>query len=395
MKPIETYLRFSYLEALLTSLVVGFAENYFAAFSLQQGNSALQSGLLISCPLIFAAGLQFFVQSRLRTKGLSAFVNQALVIQSLALLGLAFVSLMQSTFSFFYLLFFYSIYWFGHFSIQPAWNRWISEIIPFENGQLYFSIRTRISQVGIVAGLIAGGFLLNLNVFNIQPTYLFLSLFLFCFLLKLGVIYMFKKHPTQTRPLYLKENHIIQLWNKNKFFLTRYGFFQTTIFISAPFVAGYLLVQRQLNYLDFMIVMSGLFLGKILTTYLINQTKKTIDPHKILFYGGLLAAPLPILWPFCRGVGDMFWVHVLSGIGWAGWEVGISLSFFKKTHPEHKIEMISLYNYVGILTQVLGTLIGAMIFKSLFKENFHSLFYVAGIIRLIGIFGLQKSSLQI
>ena len=89
IKQIQGPLWFSYTEAFLTSLVVGLAESYFAAYSIHHGLSVLQSGLLISLPLIIAAFMQFFLQSKMATANLSYFVQRALVIQATALVGLA------------------------------------------------------------------------------------------------------------------------------------------------------------------------------------------------------------------------------------------------------------------------------------------------------------------
>jgi len=386
---------FSYVEAVLTSLVVGFAENYFAAFALQQGLTPIESGLLTSLPLIFAAVMQFIMQTRLKQIGLSFFVKRALFIQSLSLLGLCFLSLVKTQYAFSFLFFFYAIYWLGHFSIQPAWNRWISDIIPFEQGQSYFSVRTRLSQIGILLGLFGGGALLHLNVFAISIEYLFLFLFLSCFVLKIAIIQLFRKHPAQNQPLFLNIDHIKNLWLKNINFFKSYALFNATLYLSAPFVAGYLLSVKGLSYLEFMYVMSGLFIGKVFMTYYLNHNSKQFEPHKILLYGGILAAPLPALWPFCTSVTLMFLVHFLSGLGWACWEVGMSLNFFKKIDQSKKIEVVSLYNYIGVLTQVLGTIVGALLFKHVLKSNFDILFIVAGIIRLMAVLGLRKPRLQV
>ena len=386
---------FSYVEAVLTSLVVGFAENYFAAFALQQGLSAIESGLLTSLPLIFAALLQFIMQTQIKQIGLSYFVKRALFIQSLSLLGLCFLALIKTEFAFYFLFFFYGIYWLGHFSIQPAWNRWISDIIPFEQGQSYFSLRTRLSQIGILLGLFGGGALLHLNVLQISVEYLFLILFLSCFVLKVIIVQLFRKHPAQNQPLYLNIDHIKNLWSKNMNFFKNYGLFNATLYLSAPFVAGYLLSVKNLSYLELMYVMSGLFIGKVVMTYYLNHNSKQFDPHRILLYGGIIAAPLPAVWPFCTNVTMMFLVHFVSGIGWAAWEVGMSLNFFKKIDQEKKIEVVSLYNYIGVVTQVVGTIIGAFLFNHVLKSNFDILFIVAGIIRLLAIFGLRKPRLNV
>ena len=393
VRQITGKLWFSYLEALLTSLVVGFAETYFAAFSLQQGNSPLQSGLLVSLPLIFAAVLQFALQTKLKSVSLSYFVSRALLIQSLALLGLGCLALIKTDYSFYALMFFYSIYWLGHFSIQPAWNRWISDIIPLEQGQSYFSLRTRLSQVGIISGLFGGGALLHLNVLNVSENFLFFWLFIGCFALKILIVQLFKRHPTHDQPLFLDIHHFKSLFRQNRGFFKRYGMFNASLFISAPFVTAYLLSIRNIGYLNFMIITGSLFVGKVMITYYLKHSKKQFDPHQMLVVGGLIAAPLPMLWPICQSVPSMMLLQLVSGIGWAFWEMGLSLYFFSRIQGEKKIEVVSLYNYIGVMTQVIGTVFGALIFSQLLGRNFDILFIVAGVVRFIAILGLRKPRL--
>lgn len=393
LKLITGKLWFSYVEALLTSLVVGFAESYFAAFSLHLGCTPLQSGLLVSLPLIFAAILQFALQTKVKRVGLTYFVKRALVIQSLALLGLGCLSLADSPTPFYYLMFYYSIYWLGHFSIQPAWNRWISDIIPADQGQSYFSLRTRLSQIGIIAGLFGGGAMLHMNVLNIPEQYLFFGLFMACFALKISIVQLFKKHPPYNLPLFLDLKHFRNLFTQNIDFFKRYATFNISIFISAPFVSAYLLSIRNVSYLSFMWIMASLFAGKVLSTYLLKHSSRQYDPHQMLIWGGMLAAPLPMFWPVCTTVPSMMFLHFLSGVGWAGWEMGLSLYFFSRIQGEKKIEVVSLYNYVGVITQVIGTVLGAILFRNLLKENFDALFVVSGIVRFLAVLGMRKPRL--
>ncbi|AZZ36593.1 hypothetical protein CIK05_07255 [Bdellovibrio sp. qaytius] len=393
LKLITGKLWFSYVEALLTSLVVGFAESYFAAFSLHVGCTPLQSGLLVSVPLIFAALLQFVIQTKVKKVGLSYFVKRALFIQSLALLGLACLSLAEVPMPFYYLMFYFSIYWLGHFSIQPAWNRWISDIIPADQGQSYFSLRTRLSQVGIIAGLLGGGAMLHMNALNIPEEYLFFGLFMSCFTLKVLVIQLFKKHPAYNTPLFLDLKHFKSLFSQNLGFFKRYATFNMSIFISAPFVSAYLLSIRNVGYLSFMAIMTCMFAGKVLSTYVLKHSQRQIDPHQLLIWGGMLAAPLPMLWPVCTTVTSMAILQFFSGVGWAGWEMGLSLYFFSRIKGEKKIEVVSLYNYVGVITQVIGTVLGAVMFSHLLKSNFDTLFVVSGIVRFIAVLGMRKPRL--
>ena len=387
-------MKMSYWEAFITSFVVGFAESYFAPFSLHMGGSALESGILLSLPLIFAGGAQFILQPYFHYLSVAQFVQRAVLLQSFSLLGLAAVSQMTFTNYFPLLLFLFSLYWLGHFALQPAWNRWISEILPVEQGQNYFSLRVRLNQIGIIAGLIFGGLTLHLNIIHIETSKLFLSLFLFSFFCKILTYHFFSKHQSITISLNLsKQKMKLSLIQFSSFFKS-YGGFNFTVYLSSTFVAAYLLSVRHLNYLDFMWIMIGLFIGKMATTFLIEKKYINMEPTKLMFIGGFFAAPLPGLWPFIYDVRLMFVLHLISGMAWAAWEVGLSLCFLKNLPAESKMETISVYNYIGVTTQVLGTLCGALIVRYVFNSNYDYLFIFAGLIRWIGVLPLRKNTLS-
>ena len=387
-------IRFSYYEAFITSFVVGLSENYFAAYAVQSGHSTLISGLLISVPLVLAALIQFYVLPYVKSMSVSNFVKNAVLIQSMPLIILAILSILNFKAGFVLLLILYSIYWLGHFSIQPVWNRWIFEIVPAEHGQIYFSVRTRLNQIGIIAGLIIGGLTLHLNVIDVSINNLYFGLFIFSFICKLMTYFLFSRHQSTQIPIGVDREKMYLFFKKFKPFFKSYSLFHFSVYLSAPFVAGYLLNERHLNYFEFMIVMLGLFVGKILMSMWLHRRTSEIDPTKLMFYGGLFAAPLPAFWPLCTTHWQMMMLHVISGIAWASWEVGLALCFFKNVTADQKIEIISLYNYIGITSQVLGTCFGALLVNFIFTSNYNSIFIVAGIVRLICVLPLRRNKLS-
>jgi len=389
----------------LNSFVVGLAENFFTAFALQQGASSLQTGLLISLPLIFAALGQYMTLSQNQisrfthpNQSVSSLVGRSTMVQATALVALSLWSWSEfkpdNTSSFMTLLVLFGIYWYGHFVIQPAWNRWISEFVPTLVSQRFFSARTWLNQVGIISGLLVGGFGLHLNYFEIPISALFAGLFLFGFFCKLGVYFFFSQHQRSASPVQLSVARLKAAYFHHQKFFNSYIVFHFAVYLSAPFVAGYLLNEKGLRYLEFTSVMIALFVGKIVTSIWLRSLKSQYDPVKLMFIGGAIAAPLPIFWPVNDTVHFMVVVHFISGMAWAAWEVGLSLCFFKNISPDQKTETVSVYNYLGIFTQVVGTLTGALLVALFFKNNFEWIFYVAGVARFLAVLPLRKNGLS-
>lgn len=377
----------SLYEAFFTSLVVGVAETYFIAYALHLGVSVIQSGLLSSLPLLFAGVSPFLLRYVLQRFSNSKWVMMACGIQAtaLALLALigAFADPEHAGVSFYALLILFTLYWFGSFAALPSWNKWISEIIPHERSDKYFSARTRMIQFGGILGLFIGGLNLHLQTLNIPTTLLFILLFLLAYHFKMVAFYFFYKQPKS-------ETHFNLSWTRAKdFFFRHRGFFivyliyNMSLYISSPYVGGYLLSIRGLKYEEFMWVMVSFFAGKVLTTMILDRLKINFTPHQMYFWGALLASPLPAFWPVCRNVFELSLLHFVSGWGWAAWEVGMSLTIFKNIKPDDKVTAVSVYNLIGLPTQVLGTVIGATLLKTYYQNSYGLLFVTAGVARLI------------
>lgn len=383
---LKSYLRFSYYEAFLTSFVIGIAESFFAAFSISKGMNTLESGLLTSLPLIFAAGFNVLLNVYFKPKTLSAHVQDNVLLQILSLVGLSYFAYIQpnSTHTtFIILLVLFSMYWYAFFSSQPVWNTWISEIITVDQSQDYFSLRTRLVQLGIISGLLLGGGLLQFGSDHQESKLIYVLLFSIAALSQVVRYHFFHKHQPSESIVKMSYKKITSLLKRNRIFYTQYSIFNFSLFISAPFIAGYLLRNRNLSYYDFMLVTMALFVGKIITTFITSQSQKDYNPQSLLILGGITAAPLPALWGFCYNLQTMILLQIVSGAAWALWELGISLSFFKNVQKSDKIETITTYHTIGIITQVLGVCIGAMLAKYIFNRNYDQLFIFAGVVRLL------------
>ncbi|MBC7419410.1 MAG: MFS transporter [Bdellovibrio sp.] len=381
----KTY-RLSLCEAFFTSLTVGLGETYFIAYALHLGVSVLESGLLASLPLIFAGVSPFFFRKIFHRFLNSNWVLIACAIQCVSLAALAVLGILGESFlrqPFYPLLIIYSVYWFGNFSALPSWNKWIHELIPNQKSDQYFSQRTRLVQIGVILGLFLGGMALHFDIFNFSVSFLFIILFLITYHFKFISFYLFFKQPASHTYYDLNWDKARKFLKKQKAFFSVYSLFNFSLYLSAPFISGYLLTVRGLDYKDYMWVMASIFGGKILTTMLLERMRKQWTPHQMYFWGGLLAAPLPALWPVCESVLTLSLLQFVSGIGWAAWDVGIALSIFKKINPHEKIEAVTIYNMIGLPTQVLGTIFAACLLKYYYIDDYAKMFVVAGVIRLI------------
>lgn len=394
LKSLRSNLKFSYYEAFLSSFVIGLAESYFAAFAIAKGMNTLQSGLLTTLPLLFAGALNILFNVYFKKKTLSAHVQDNVLFQVFALIGMAYfawTTYIPANIVFVGLLSLYSIYWYSFFSSQPVWNTWITEMVKSDESQDYFALRTRLTQLGVITGLLFGGGLLQLFSDRLGATDIFIIIFTVSAFCKILKYHYYQKHPASESKVQMSYSKIKDIFIRNQIFFKNYSLFNLTLFISAPYVSGYLLESKHLNYFHFMLVTIALYVGKIFTTLFTSLTEKDLNPFTMMLLGGLAAAPLPALWPICNTVETMILLQILSGAAWAFWEMGLALVFFKNIKKEEKIETITLYHTVGITTQVLGAIVGALLVKFIFQHNYNHIFVFAGAIRFAAFLGFFKN----
>lgn len=393
-RSLKSELKYSYFEAFLSSFIVGIAESFFAAFSIEKGMSTIQSGLLLSLPPILAVVINLIFNFYSQKMVVSHQVKRNVLLQAFSITGLIIFSMaisQHSSFSFWGLLGLYSIYWFGYFSSLPAWNLWISELLHADRGHDYFTLRTRMIQIGTISGLITGGAILQWKSLNWSNSYLFGLLFSTALLGLLLKFYSFNKHSHSSSVVSFSFPKMKKIFQTNRNFFNSYGLFNTSIYLSTNYVTGYLLITRQIDYFHFMLITACSFAGKISTTYILNLQKTAPRPIRLMTLGGLLAAPLPLLWPYCPHVEAMYILNFTSGALWSLWEIGLALIFFKDIPAREKIETVTLYNIVGISTQMIGTCVGALFIKYVFNSDYTYVFLFAGIMRFLCVLPFQKN----
>src|SRR5208337_2909956 len=129
------------------SVMVGIGETYLPAFALAVGVGQVAAGLLASVPPLAGAVLQ-----------LASPVAGAIPTPLIFLVA--------------------TLYWGSGMGTGPAWNTWVGTLVPSRLRAGYFSRRTRITQIGVLGGLLLGGAVLQVGTEMGQRLHAFAVLFL-------------------------------------------------------------------------------------------------------------------------------------------------------------------------------------------------------------------------
>lgn len=363
----EKSLRLSLVEAFLCSLMIGAGETYLPAYSLSIGMGEIFAGILVSMPIVSGAVLQLITPRGLqRVQSHKHWVVASSLLQALMFLPLIYFSATRAP-DFWTLFLILSLYWGSGFSSGLGWNYWMGRLVQVEDCHRFFSKRARISQFGILIGLLGGGVALH-NKVEIGPfSSMFTLLFIFAGSSRLISSFLLSSHYydpqwKQEPRLGFRDSWKVFWLNKEKrqffFFLAP---FQAAVFISSPFVTPYFLAQVKLDYGSYMTAIGLLFVGKILASFLIERYKGQVSSFRLLMFGAGAIVPLPAFWVLSTQPYFIFVLQVLNGLSWACVEVGLSLIFFKDIKQEEKVPVLTVYNLLNSIAIILGTALGAKI----------------------------------
>lgn len=392
----EKSLRLSLFDAFLCSLMIGAGETYLPAYALSIGMGEIFAGILSTLPIVSGAFLQLITPRGLqRIRSHKNWVVASATLQALTFIPLIYFSATKAP-NFWMLFLILSLYWGSGFAAGPAWNYWMGRLVQVEEGSRYFAKRARVSQVGILLGLIGGGVALHNNVELGPFSSVFTMLFVFAFACRLLSSFIlssqyFDPDWNKQPKLGFRDSWKVFWANKSKrqffFYLAP---FQAAVFVSSPFVTPYMLAQVRMDYGAYMTAIGVLFVGKILTLVLIDRYRQHASGFSLLVLGAGSIVPLPALWAISSEMYFIFFLQLLSGMAWAFVEVGLSLIFFKDIKHEEKVPMLTVYNLLNSLAIIFGTYIGGKVLWALGEKvsSYYVVFVLGSVTRACGFYPL-------
>ncbi len=385
-------IRLSLIDAFLYSLMMGAGESYLPAYSFESGLGEVAVGILASLPMLSGAILQMFSGHGLKWVG----SHKTWVVITTSLQGFSFLPLIILAYthvsSFWSLFFVYTIYWASGYAAAPAWNYWMNWILKDENTTAYLNLRMRVSQVGILLGLVGGGLLLKLGAEIASFHHLFGLLFSFaCVCRFLSSFTLSRKHfdSQWLGPGMSLSVSPRKMWaslpDSLKSFLLKMIPFQVGLFLSGPYVAPFLIAKRQFSYFEFMLSVTVFFSGKFAFSLLLPRLRKNQSNQRLFLGGAFLVSFLPIFWPFAHNLSEVLVLQTISGLAWAAFELSLQKIFFVKLKSDERVPFLSVYNLFVAFGIWFGGLLGGVFLKSLGTNlaTYYSLFVIAAFVRVL------------
>jgi len=353
--------RESLREGFYFSLMVGAGETYVPAYVLALGLSAELSGLITTLPVGVGAILQIlsfrgvrFFNSRKRWVMFCASIQ---AISLLLMAGLPALGLRSPEFLFACA----GLYWTFGFSAGPAWNAWLTSVVPKNEYFHFFAQRGHYTRLGVMLGIVTSGVAL----------YFFHSIWIFTILLSAAAFFRFLsvyslgchfEPPADGSVRKTRSLRFILLWltrAKTTGVITYVFLSSFTIFIAAPFFTPYMLNGLKLGYLEYMGLLVTTFISQIVTYAYLNRFSGQMKIKNMQLIGAIGLIPIPFFWTLSTSYTYLISMQVLGGFFWAHYEFGLSLYLIHKHSVRGRSAILTVNNFFSAGGMILGSLLGA------------------------------------
>lgn len=368
-------LRAIYLDGGAFSVMVGCGETYLAPFVLAVGMGQVEAGFISSLPPLAGAVLQLASPAAVRRfRSHRRWVVLCAGIQAASFVPLVAAALLGRipTFAAFLIA---TVYWGAGMSTGPAWNTWVSTLVPAPIRARYFARRSRLAQAGTVLGLLLGGGLLasgRQGGFEMQA---YATLFLVAGICRfLSTFFLWSQSepvpmPAEFRRVPAREL-VANLRRSHEGKLLGYMLaIQIAVQISAPFFAPYWLEQLHLSYTQYTTLVAVSFGTKILVMPALGGVARRWGGRALLWFGGVGVVPLAALWIVSDAMPWMIFVQMLAGIMWGAWELATFLLVFEAIREEERTSILTTFNLANAVAMVAGSLLGGAILHQMGEQK--------------------------
>jgi MFS family permease len=365
---LESDLRAMTADGVAFSAMVGLGEAYVPAFALAAGLGEVVSGLVATVPMLAGACLQMVTPAAVRHLGsyrrwvvicarLQALSFVPLILGAAAgKVGLPWVGLATVA------------YWGFGMSTSPAWNAWVTSLVPLEIRAGFFARRARAAQAALLGGLVIGGLALQHGRSKGVELPVFAILFgaaMVSRLVSSGCL----AAQSEARGLVASHRSFGSTapWRRLRTagsarVLAYLLGMQATTNIAAPYFTAYMLGPLELSYGGFMGLVAAAFAARVVVLPLLGHFAHRRSARNLLWLGGIGIVPLPVLWLVSHNFYYLLALQLFGGVAWGAIELATTLSFFEGIGESDRTSVLSVFNLVNAVAIAIGALAGAQLF---------------------------------
>jgi hypothetical protein len=327
-------LRAMMADGVFFSAMVGMGETCLPAFALAAGLGEVVTGLVATVPMLAGAVFQLVTPMAVRRLGsYRRWVVWCARLQALSFAPLALGAALDRV-SLAWVAAAAVAYWSFGMATGPAWNAWVTSLLPQGMRATFLARRARASQAALLVALLAAGLALEAGRRRGVALGVFALLFAAAMLSRL-VSSAFLARQSEAPGLATGHralgpralaSHVRSADSRHVlFYLVSLN---AVTHVAAPYFTPYMLGPLGLSYGQFMALTATSFVARLAIFPLIGRVAQRRGARVVLLWGGLGVVPLPLLWLVSHDFRYLLCVQALSGAAWASLEFATMLSFF-------------------------------------------------------------------
>jgi MFS family permease len=388
---IKSSLRFSFLDGIFASCMVGLTTDYITPYALALKATTSQVGILSAVPNLTASLVQLKspdLTDRLRSR--KKIINLFVFLHSLMGLPIILIPYFFKSQPVLFLVVFVTLFTsFNAFAV-PAWSSLISDHIPNKRRGSYFGWRSKILGIVAISSAFMAGIILHFYKQNIFKGFLVVfSIAISCrFISWYFLTRMYEPPFKVNKEAYFSFFDFIKRVRESNFakFVIFVASLNFCVNIASPFFSVFMLKDLKFNYITYAILVSAVAITQIFTINRWGNHADKVGNIKILKFTSFFIASLPLWWIINQNPVYLVFGQIISGFAWSGFNLCATNFIYDAVRPEKRTRCIAYFNVCSGFALCLGALLGgylANFLPTLFGYKLLSLFLFSSILRFI------------
>ncbi|MCM8793989.1 MAG: MFS transporter, partial [Candidatus Omnitrophica bacterium] len=251
----------------------------------------------------------------------------------------------------------------------PAWTSLISEYIPQQKRGRFFGKRNKLFQTIVISASFIAGFILFFS--KQKPLKGFAIIFGLAFIFRMLSWYFLTQMyepPFKSKPeSYFSFLDFIKRIGESNFlkFVIFVSSLNFSVNIAAPFFSVFMLKDLKFNYLTYTVLVTTVAISSILMVDRWGRNADRVGNVKILKTTSYFIISLPFLWIINQSPFYLFFIQVLSGFAWSGFNLSAVNFILDAVTPQKRTRCVAYFNVFNGVALCLGAFLGGTLVKYL------------------------------
>jgi len=395
---IRKSLRFSFLDGIFASCMVGMTTDYITPYALALKATNSQIGALSAIPnLSSSLGQLKSADFTDRLKSRKKIINLFVLLHTLMGLPIILIPYLFKVQPVLFLIIFITLFTSFNAFAAPAWSSLMADHVPVKVRGRYFGWRNKIFGIVTILSAFLAGLTLYLFKHNILKG--FLIIFSFAFICRFISWYfltrMYEPPFKVKKEAYFSFFDFIKRIKESNFakFVIFVATLNFSVNLAAPFFSVFMLRDLKFDYLTYTFVVITVTIAQIFTIDRWGRHADKVGNVKVLKFTSLFIASLPFWWIINQYPLYLVIIQIISGFAWSGFNLCATNFIYDAVTPEKRTRCIAYFNVSSGVALCFGALLGGYlvnILPNLFGYKILSLFLISSTLRFFVVFLVSR-----